>query len=383
MENEKITQAQVEKTKTFSLDTFKVDALEEIKNKRKEQLKVVKENPFIEIVDNDTFTNAKKHRTALVSARTALEKEKTSVIKKIKENITIPVSLKYDEFIAITSPHELTQQAEVKRWEEIKEKERLEKLRLEEERKEKHRSTIKSVVDSISNDIKNLCYESSLTYDVDSMVGVTPESLEEFGSKLIEETESLKFTLEARKETLKQQEELRLEKIRLENERKENERIRLEQEAENKRLEVERQLEQDAANEKLELEKQKLESERRAIQLEKENILKSQRIEVLKKLGFDSDLVLNLEHVKIIYPEEDLLCDEEEFQVFINNTKNQIENPPAPVVEEAVQNVLYEEETTLNEAQIIQQTLLNDFCDWCLTEKGYIDQEFVIEYVTK
>lgn len=463
---------EIKKQQEFSIDTFKVDALQEIKNKRKEQLKVVEENPFIEVTDNETFTNAKKHRTALVSARTALEREKTNVIKKIKEKITIPISLKYDEFIEITKPYEEKQQAEVRRWEDIKENERKEKLRLEEERKQKHRDNIKAVVHIISEEIKNLDYSTSLTYQIKPILNgeeITIESLEEFGTTLLSEIESLKFTLSSRKDTLNQQEELRVQRERLENERKENDRVnnhkqaiqnfynswinkiysstyenfkslkldfesdkginveefqpdyaakraelvkefeqretllnnqeaqrvefekqRQEQEAESKRIaeenakkQAEIEANQKAEQQRIQAENNRLEAEKQALQKEKDELLKSQRITALKNLGFDNDLVLNLEHCKIIFPLEDILCPEEEFQDLLNNTKYQIENPPAPVIEEKVQEVETKEEIIFNEVQIIQQTLLNEFCDYCLSNHGYIDKDFIIEFTTK
>ncbi|WP_255492422.1 hypothetical protein [Myroides sp. NP-2] len=54
---------------TFSLENFNVNALEEVKNKRELQLQIIKDNPYIEITDNETFTTAKKHRTALVTCK--------------------------------------------------------------------------------------------------------------------------------------------------------------------------------------------------------------------------------------------------------------------------------------------------------------------------
>ncbi|MDM1505381.1 hypothetical protein HX089_05305 [Myroides odoratimimus] len=478
----------------FSLDTFKVSALKEVQNKREQQLKIVEDNPYIEIIDNETFTNAKKHRTTLVGARTSLEKEQKLVIKKIKENITVPITELYTEFIDITKPHEEKQQVEVKRWEDIKEQERLEKVRLEEERKQKHVNNIKEIVSTISEQIKNLDYTTSLTYQVKPILNgeeVSIESFEEYGTTLVSELESLKFSLSTRQSTLKEQEDLRLERERLENERLENERInnlkqtinsfyngwinkiytstfesfqsikkdfneepsinvqefqseytakrtelvkefeqresllnsqeeqrillekqQQEAQAETKRLadenakkQAELDANQKAEQERIQSENKRLEEEKQALQKEKDELLKSQRIQALKNLGFDDDLVLNLEHCKIVFPIEDILCAEEEFQDFLNNTKYKIENPPTQEEETPgwVKTAFPEDFTDhaptlmdiesfdndeiilveLNEQQKIMQTLLNDFCDYCLSKYGHIDQDYITEFLTR
>ncbi|KUF38995.1 hypothetical protein AS361_03875 [Myroides marinus] len=467
----------------FSLDTFKVSALKEVQNKREQQLKIVEDNPYIEITDNETFTNAKKNRTALVTARTSLEKEQKLVINKVKENITTPITKLYTEFIDITKPHEEKQQAEVKRWEDIKEQERLEKVRLEEERKQKHVNNIKEIISTISEQIKKLDYATSLTYQVTPILNgeeVTIEIFEEYGTTLLSELESLKFSLSARQSTLKEQENLRLERESLENERLENERInnhkqtinsfyngwinkiytstfesfqsikkafndepsinvqefqpeyaakrtelvkefenreillnnqetqrvelekqRQEQEAQSKRLaeenakkQAELEANQKAEQERIQTENKRLEEEKQALQKEKDELLKSQRIVALKNLGFDDDLVLNLKHCKIVFPVEDILCPEEEFQDLMNNTKYRIENPPIPKVEETTQEVIpvldiesFDNDeiilVDLNEQQKIMQTLLNDFCDYCLSKYGHIDQDYIVEFLTR
>lgn len=84
----------LEQNNSLSLENFNVNMLQEVQNKKEQQLQIVKDNPYIEIVDNETFTTAKKHRTALVSARTALQNEQKLVIKKVKENITMEKTVK-------------------------------------------------------------------------------------------------------------------------------------------------------------------------------------------------------------------------------------------------------------------------------------------------
>ncbi|MDR2223595.1 MAG: hypothetical protein LBE34_12825 [Flavobacteriaceae bacterium] len=470
------TQGTTNLPQEFSLDTFKVSALKDVQNKREQQLKIVEDNPYIEIVDNESFTTAKKNRTALVTARTTLEKEQKLVVKKVKENITIPITNLYNEFIDITKPHEEKQQTEVKRWEDIKEQERLEKVRIEEERKQKHLDNIKEIVSAISEQIKNLDYTTSITYQVKPLLNgeeVSIESFEEYGTTLLSELEGLKFTLSTRKSTLKEQEDLKIERDRLENERKEIERInghrqtlsnfynswinkiysstyenfqalkkefheekaplvqefqpeyaakradlvkefeqresilnKLEQgrietnriAEENAKKQAELEATKKAEEQRIKSENKRLEDERKALQEEKNELLRSKRIDSLKNLGFDNDLVLNLEHCKIIFPLEDILCPEEEFQDLLNNTKYQIENHPIAEVEDTTQEVDYEEPPVLDiesfdneqivlvelkEQQKIMQTLLVDFCDYCLSKYGHINQDYIVEFLTR
>lgn len=121
----------------------KLDAknLPELKGIKESQLKLVEENPYIEIVDNKTYEKAKKRRTALLKGRTSLETQEKTIASKLS-NFRKQVGTVTKELIDITLPHEEKQQEEVKRYEQIKENERLEKERLENERIEKIKSKI-------------------------------------------------------------------------------------------------------------------------------------------------------------------------------------------------------------------------------------------------
>ena len=129
----------------------KLDAknLPELKGIKESQLKLVEENPYIEIVDNKTYEEAKKRRTALLKGRTSLETQEKTIASKLS-NFRKQVGTVTKELIDITLPHEEKQQEEVKRYEQIKENERLEKERLENERIEKIKSTI--------SDFESCCY---------------------------------------------------------------------------------------------------------------------------------------------------------------------------------------------------------------------------------
>lgn len=211
-----------------TLEDFKVTNLAEFQGKKEQQEQLVKDNPYIEITDTESFETAKKHRTALVTGRTTLAKEKTSVSKRIKEIIVEPVSKAYDDLILITTPHEEKQQEEVKRYEAKKEEERLAKQREEQERVQRINQKIDNISNVIFNEINSLTYETSLTYEVKPRhegAEVSPEDFEEYGSRFTSEMEALKFKLEQRKSLLAAEEKNRLEAIELQKQREEQERV--------------------------------------------------------------------------------------------------------------------------------------------------------------
>jgi colicin import membrane protein len=133
----------------ITLDSLNAKNLPELQGLKDKQLELVKECPFVEIIDNSTYELAKKHRTALVKGRTSLESQDKLIASKLT-SFRKEVKSVTDELISITLPHEEKQQEEVKRFEQIKENERLERERLENERIEKIKSTI--------SDFESCCY---------------------------------------------------------------------------------------------------------------------------------------------------------------------------------------------------------------------------------
>lgn len=133
----------------ITLDSLNAKNLPELQGLKDKQLELVKECPFVEINDNSTYELAKKHRTALVKGRTSLESQDKLIASKLT-SFRKEVKSVTDELISITLPHEEKQQEEVKRFEQIKENERLERERLENERIEKIKSTI--------SDFESCCY---------------------------------------------------------------------------------------------------------------------------------------------------------------------------------------------------------------------------------
>ncbi|WGK93766.1 MULTISPECIES: hypothetical protein [Flavobacterium] len=214
------------KEQIIKIDNFNVNALEEIKGKEVLIETVVKENPFIKITDNKTYEEGKKSRTALRTCRTDLEKEEKALISAVKSKITDPIKNIYSGFKNSITPFEDKQQEEVKNWEDIKEKERLVKLRLEEERKQKHRDNIDLFFNHNKEIIENLSFEK-LPHGIVYKIGeqeFSKETFEEFADVFEAKIEVLEFQLADKTKILQEKEDIRLENERLENERKENER---------------------------------------------------------------------------------------------------------------------------------------------------------------
>ncbi len=131
----------------LKLDDLKVSNLPELQGWKDKQEKLVKDNPFVEIIDNKTYEQACKNRTALLKGRTELEKQEKLIASKLS-TFRKDVKTETEKLVAITLPHEEKQQEAVKAWEKIKadqkaEEERLENLRIE---------GIKSKIDTFESD---------------------------------------------------------------------------------------------------------------------------------------------------------------------------------------------------------------------------------------
>lgn len=214
------------KQKISKIENFNVNALEEIKGKEKLIESVIKENPFVKIVDNKTYEEGKKSRTALRTCRTDLEKEEKALHNAVKKVLTEPIKNIYGTFKEKVTPLEDKQQEEVKAWEDIKEKERQEKLRIEEARKQKHRDNIELFFNLNKIIIEDLTFENirhELVFSNDDQE-FTSESFEEFSDVFEAKVDVLTTMLKDKINTLQEKENIRLENERLENERKENER---------------------------------------------------------------------------------------------------------------------------------------------------------------
>lgn len=146
----------------LKLDDLKATNLPELQGFKQKQEELVKECPFVEIIDNASYEIAKKHRTALLKGRTTLEAQDKVIASKLS-NFRKDVKTIIDGLVSITLEHETKQQAEVKRFEEIKEKDRLERERLDELR-------IKTIKDKIS-ELETSSYEIINNWGVDVLKG--------------------------------------------------------------------------------------------------------------------------------------------------------------------------------------------------------------------
>ena len=131
----------------LQLSDLKVSNLPELQGWKEKQEQLVSDNPYVEITDNKTYDVACKSRTALLKGRTELEKQDKLIASKLTA-FRKDVKTETDTLIAITLPSEEKQQAEVKRYEGIKEVERQERERIEQERID----TIKAKIDSIETE---------------------------------------------------------------------------------------------------------------------------------------------------------------------------------------------------------------------------------------
>jgi hypothetical protein len=134
------------KNEIINLENLTTNSLPELKGWREKQEQIVKDNPFISIEDSKSYEEAKKRRTNLVSARTTIEGQDKLIASKLSK-FRKEVKAVSDELIIITKPLEEKQQAEVKRYEAIKEQEKAEKELLESKRIE----SIKSKLDELEN----------------------------------------------------------------------------------------------------------------------------------------------------------------------------------------------------------------------------------------
>lgn len=258
----------MENTPIFEIEKIQASNLTELQGFKDKQLQIVKENPFIEITDTKTYDEAKKRRTALVKARTDIEKQDKVLASKIKAFREM-VAGASAELIAITKPHEDKQQEEVKRYEREKEAERQEKIRLEEERKNKIKQAISDIFNRENKKLNELTFEgiSSLKEDWEQNLFKTDtDPFQEFAEDFNEKVSILKQKLSEKETSL----------IEQENQRKENERLKEERERlEAEKRELQRQLKEDAdriAKEQaekqaeLDAEKEKLEAEKKAFE---------------------------------------------------------------------------------------------------------------------
>lgn len=292
----------------ITLDSLNAKNLPELQGLKDKQLELVKECPFVEIIDNSTYELAKKHRTALVKGRTSLESQDKLIASKLT-SFRKEVKSVTDELISITLPHEEKQQEEVKRFEQIKENERLERERLENERIEKIKSTI--------SDFESCCYAliSQMTFQ---NAKETKETLDKHFS-IDYDAQEFDILYQQAKNRVQSQFDLKhSEVIEKENQRVENERLAREK------------AEADAKLQAIELQQEKERAERS----EKERIERQQIFEVRKNrlaeigITFNSGIVFqHTDFNDIVLDSSKVMsCDILEFENLLTDAKKSIQD---------------------------------------------------------
>ena len=293
---------QVLENPVFDLEKIEVGQLPELQGLKEKQLQIVAENPFVQIVDNKTFEEAKKSRTTLVSARTEIQNQDKLIASKIKK-FRESVSGISAELIAITQPHEEKQQSEVKRYEAEKEAEKLEKQRIEDERKAGIKAEIEDIYKTESIRIQNITFADieSCKSNLENVANAHDLSkFEEFELDFAERLMMLKNQLSAKEIQLNEIEAQRIENERLKAEREKLEAERKEME-EKQRLENERiAKEQKDAEEKLEADRKVIEDQQKEIQ----NKLDADRKELEAKAKIEADK-LEADRLKIQNEQKD------------------------------------------------------------------------------
>lgn len=252
----------------FEIEKLEASQLPELQGLKDKQLQIVKENPFVEIVDNATYEAAKKSRTALVTARTDIEKQDKFIASKIKKFREM-VSGATAELIGITKPHEEKQQDEVKRYEAIKEAEKAEKERQEAERKETIRKSIDEIYNRENTKVSALTFEMIDTLKVDweqNLFKTDPIQFEEFELDFNEKLALLKNAFNLKETSLREKEAQRLEDLRLKAEREKLEAEKAELEAKAKADREKFEQEQREAQAKIDAENQKIAEEKARLQ---------------------------------------------------------------------------------------------------------------------
>lgn len=262
----------------FSIEKLDVTQLPELQGLKEKQLQIVKENPFVAITDNATFEAAKKARTTLVSARTEIQNQDKLIASKIKKIRDAVAGISKD-LISITLPHEEKQQEEVKRWEAIKEAEKAEKQRLEDERIGSIKEAIEKVINEASAKIEALNFEriESLKVDFEQNLYKTDASqFEEFELDFNEKLNFIKSQFAAKEKQLNELEAQRLENIRLEEEKKKLEAERAELERLKKEAEAKAEADRKAIADQQKAAQDKLDADRKALEDEKNRIAKEE-----------------------------------------------------------------------------------------------------------
>jgi hypothetical protein len=196
----------------ITLESVKASMLPELQGWKEKQEAVVAANPLIIITDNKTYEEAKKRRTAYVTARTTVEKQETLIASKLKI-VRDEVKTETKKLVDITLPHEEKQQSEVKRYEALKESERLAKEQAEKVRKNEIQTKIESIYQTFKSKIEHISFDliESFKAELDENINNTDVAeFEEFDLQFASKVQLLRQQLEDKIKVLKEKEEARI-----------------------------------------------------------------------------------------------------------------------------------------------------------------------------
>ena len=205
----------MQKQQLIILDKIDPNQLPELANFKEKGIALLKGCFFIKIEDNSTYEIAKKHRTALKSYRTDVQKSEKAIKDKIN-SFKNKVKIVSAELIEITQIAENKQQSEIDAWEEKKEQERKEKAIAEQQRIDGIKTKISDYVASwkeafsfmVFGSIKEVSdnfHESNANFD--------KTSLQEFDVLFDREVSTLAELLDSKISTLKEQEQIRVDNL--------------------------------------------------------------------------------------------------------------------------------------------------------------------------
>lgn len=212
----------------IDFEKFSIAQLPELQGKKEEIASVIKANPIVKIVDNSTYELAKKSRTAVKTLRTGLEKEQKDVKKKIKEFVLDVVDGEYSNLVTDVKSAEKQRQDPIDVWEEKKEQERLEKLRLEQERIDGIKGKISLFFTDWSSRIGSLQFanlENLSTEFTDAIEKYDKKELQEFEVLFVDAVSNLTYMFSEKKANLVAQEQIRIDNLLIQEKNAENYRI--------------------------------------------------------------------------------------------------------------------------------------------------------------
>lgn len=213
--------------KEFELIQFEPNQIVNFSKWENQQKRLVKDNPFIKVVDSKTHAIAKKRRTNLVTGRTTLQKERDDVKKELNRAKTF-VADKYDGFIAISSKAETKQQQELTEYETKLAEEKEREAALEEKRINDINQLIQDCEASLDGIIDRVSFEtledSQQSFDATVDSGqYDPEVFEERLFLFEEMVEKQQEKLNDKSVQLQIQEQTRLDNLSFEQQGKINE----------------------------------------------------------------------------------------------------------------------------------------------------------------